>query len=51
MSMPRLQALASLEDLREWRWLRAFMPPVAGELLRVLGYSYGEWYPPDIAEL
>jgi hypothetical protein len=47
----RLQVLAPLSDLAEWRWLRAFMAPVAGELLRTLGYSYGQPYPPDVVEL
>jgi hypothetical protein len=46
-----LTVIATLADVCEWRWLRAFMPPIAGQLLSSLGYRYGQAYPPDVVEL
>jgi hypothetical protein len=47
----RLQVLATLAEVCEWRWLKACMPGVTGQLLSALGYRYGQPYPPDVAEL
>ena len=46
-----LTVIVTLAEVCEWRWLRAFMPPVAGQLLSALGFRHGQLVPPDVVEL
>jgi hypothetical protein len=47
----RLAVIATIDDVREYHWLRAFMAPVPCQLLSALGFRHGQALPPDIEEL
>jgi hypothetical protein len=51
MSAIRLMALATIDDLREWRWLAFWMHDVRCQLARELGYDHGQRLSPDVIEL